>query len=58
MSYTFSLLGRKPHICTICGKGYAQESSMKTHMRTHQSKSMVNVCLKKFLKNQTTRFFY
>lgn len=34
-SIAFHKLGEKPHICSVCGKGFSTSSSLNTHRRIH-----------------------
>ena len=32
----------KPHLCSVCGKGFGQMSDVKRHMKTHEGGKKYN----------------
>lgn len=46
----FSCAGEKPHVCSVCGKGFSTSSSLNTHRRIHSGEKphQCQVCGKRF----------
>lgn len=46
----FLILGEKPHICSVCSKGFSTSSSLNTHRRIHSGEKphQCQVCGKRF----------